>query len=196
MIRCGLTGGIGSGKSMVCRILEVMGVPVFYADPEAKKYYRHKEVIQNIRQLFGETVISRGEVNLKVLGKMAFSDKEVMNKLNALLHPKVMRDFALWTEKHHTAKYEVLESAIIFEAQLEKEFDYIISVYAPPQLCIQRIMQRDNLPEEEAEMRINSQYAPEKKAEMADFVIYNDEQQMLIPQLFDIHYQILKMNSQ
>lgn len=186
MFKVAVTGGIGSGKSLVSQIFKILNIPVYNADAEAKKQYSKTEVINEISDLFGDNVVINGNVDLKALSDLVFADKSALGKLNKIIHPGVMSDFANWCNVYKEEKYVIMESAIIFEAGLGNLFDYIITVYAPEKLCISNVMLRDNVTEDKVKARINSQLSPDIKVEKADFVVVNDGLQLVIPQILKI----------
>src|SRR5690554_4973793 len=154
----GLTGGIGSGKSTVADFFSALDVPVYIADYHAKKIMSYPEVIQEIQAIFDQNIIDEnGKLNRKKIASIVFNQPEQLTKLNAIVHPKVKEDFALWLKKHQDHKFVIKEVAILFENQLEKEFDKIILVTAPEEERISRVMKRDNISKEEVVERIQNQ---------------------------------------
>jgi dephospho-CoA kinase len=187
MLIVGLTGGIGSGKSVIAVIFQVLGVPVFQADPEAKKCYSEPDVISEVLKKFGPEVINGNQVDTKALAKIVFSDVHALASLNAIIHPRVLRAYEDWGRQYLKLPYIIMESAIIFEAGLVQRFDHIISVFAPEELCMKRIMQRDGVTHEQVESRLKAQIDPQEKIKNSDFVIYNDDKQLVVPQVLEIH---------
>jgi dephospho-CoA kinase len=186
MIRVGLTGGIGSGKSIICKVFNVLYVPVFNADIEAKKCYLLPVVIRKIVETFGEIVLTKKAVDHKKLANLVFVNAGALQKLNEIIHPMVMKNYYQWSEAHLDYQYHILESAIIFEAGLENQFDKIITISAPLELCIERVIQRDKTERQTVLNRINAQMEPGIKCAKSDFIIINDDVQPLIPQLIKI----------
>lgn len=175
MEKIALTGGIGTGKTFISRIFLQKGIPVFYADDEAKKMYQRPDVIQKIRQTFGEEVFNDTTVDFQKLAQVVFNDESQLEKLNAIIHPLVMEEFNKWAENQHTDQV-IMESAIIFEGHLEKYFDKIIVVNASLPIRIARIKKRDpHLSEAEIRARIDQQLDQALKCQMADEVIEHDE---------------------
>lgn len=186
-ITIGITGGIGSGKSFICQILSTMGYPVFYSDKVAKELMAtDQELKSDIQQLFGdEAYFTNGELNRTHLASAIFNNQELREQLNALVHPKVRQAFTA-LKKSTSSDFIFNEAAILFETAAYKNFDKMVLVTAPKSLKIQRIKQRDQASEEEILARMNAQWSDEKKAPLADFIINNDEQQMLLPQIYEM----------
>jgi dephospho-CoA kinase len=194
MLKIGITGGIGSGKTLVCKIFEQLGVPVYYADLAATKIFYRKDIQQQIIETFGENLIDdTGFVNRKQLSTLVFSDKTLLDKLNAIIHPAVALDLGQWDKQHAQAKYVLKEAAILFESGTSKGMDKVITVTSPVELRISRAMKREGGSREEVEKRMQNQWSDEKKIKLSDFVICNDEQQMVVPQVLDIHKKILAL---
>lgn len=193
MLKIGITGGIGSGKTTVCKVFETMGIPIYYADDRAKFLMNTDEfLVTEITKLFGEQAyLSNGELNRPHLASIAFSDKNVLQKLNALVHPVVHQDSEKWFSEQQNVPYVLKEAALHFETGGYKMLDKMITVFAPKEMRIQRVIQRDNRTVAEVEARINNQMPDSEKVKLADFVIYNDGSQSLIQQIYAIH-QVLK----
>ena len=191
----GVTGGIGSGKSVVCKIFERIGIPVYESDSAAKQLYdKYPELKQSVRELISEDAIDKnGNINRKKLAEIVFNDEQKLVVLNKLVHPMVDKDFKLWVEQHKGYPYLIKEAAILFESGANKNCDLIISVISPLELRIERIRQRDKKSKTEIEKIIASQLSDKDLIERSDFVIYNDEKQMLIPQVLKIHEEVGKM---
>ena len=187
MITAGVTGGIGSGKTTVCKILEVFGVPVYYADVRAKQLYAESSTVKRkVKELFGDDIYVSGELNRAEVAKRIFNDKELLQKLNAIVHPAVEEDFKEWAEKHKNAPFVVKEAAILFENGGYKKLDFNILLTAPEDLRIKRVVKRDGIPEEQVKARIRNQWPDEKKIPLADFVIKCDEEHLVIPQVLHV----------
>lgn len=193
MLRIGLTGGIGSGKSTVAQIFEVLGIPVFYADFEAKKIMNEDEELKKqIIKHFGDESYADGKLNRTYLASFVFSNKEKLNLLNTLTHPATMKAGETWMN-NQTTPYAIHEAALVFEASVNKRLDYVIGVYTPQPLRIKRVMERDNLTAENILLRVNQQMNEDEKMKLCDFVLVNDEQQLLMPQVLKLHEQLLKL---
>ena len=191
MLRIGLTGGIGSGKSTVARIFEVLGIPVYYADTAARRLMNEdKELKKNIIAKFGEESYKDDQLNRQYISSIVFNDKDKLELLNSLTHPVTIRDANKWM-LDQTSVYTIKEAALIFESGSSEHLDYVIGVLTPAPLRIQRIMQRDKISREGVLQRMNRQIDEEIKMRLCDFVINNDEQQLLIPQVLQLHEKLL-----
>lgn len=187
MLKIGLTGGIGSGKSTVAKIFETLGIPVYYADAEAKRLMNSSETLKKvIRQNFGEATYENDQLNRKYLAGIVFNDPEKLELLNALIHPVTINDAEQWMQQQ-SAPYSIKEAALLFESGAAENLDLIVGVYAPQALRIKRVMKRDGLTADEIMKRINRQVNEEMKMKLCDFVITNNEQELLIPQVLKLH---------
>lgn len=186
----GLTGGIGSGKTIVAEIFRTLGIPVYGSDERAKILMHTDENVKNqIIALFGSKAYHEdGQVNNTWIASKVFSDPDALHQLNAIVHPAVFLDLQQWASQANqvAAPYLIQESAILFEADLTKRFDAIVLVVAPEDIRIQRVMQRDRTTKEAVMARMNNQWPDAEKMVRADFVIYNDGLRALIPQVTDI----------
>ena len=191
MLKIGLTGSIGSGKSTVARFFEVLGVPVYIADIEAKKILNEPDVILEVVALAGESVLSAdGQVDRKVLAGKVFSDPKMLQKLNDIIHPRVRSHFKEWVEAHNDHDYIIQEAAILFESGSYKNFDKILVVSAPLEERIARVMLRDGLKREDVMARVENQLPQDEKIKMADFVIFNSDRDLAMNQTLEIHQQL------
>lgn len=182
----GITGGIGSGKSIIGKILEVMGYPVFYSDAEAKLLMtRDPELKKGLIHLLGEAAYSGDELNRSYISGRLFSDPAVKKSIDELVHPATYRAFDKWKAKQ-TSALVFLESALMFETGSYKRFDYTILIIADHSTKIERIIQRDNIKHKQVIERMNNQLPDEKKVVLADFIIDNSSHKMIIPQLLNI----------
>lgn len=187
MLRIGLTGGIGSGKSTVARIFNVLGIPVYNADDAAKRLMGENDELKNsIVRLFGKESYINGTLNRKYLSGQVFNDSRKIKLLNSLVHPATIRDAEQWMKKQQ-APYIIKEAALIFESGSNQFLDYVIGVQSPLELRIERAMKRDNISREQVKARMKLQLDEEEKMKKCDFVIVNDEQQALIPQVLLLH---------
>lgn len=192
-LRIGLTGGIGSGKSTVARIFEVLGIPVYYADLEAKRIMNEDdELKEQVMQHFGEAAYQNGLLDNKYLAGIVFNDRAKLELLNSLVHPATIRDGEQWMKKQ-TTPYAIKEAALIFESHSQEYLDYVIGVSAPQTLRIHRTMQRDKVTREAVLARMEKQIQEVIKMRLCDFIIFNDEQQLLIPQVISLHEKLIKM---
>ena len=176
----GLTGGIGCGKTTVLEEFQKLGVPCFIADRHAATYYEEVDFLAEIRNLFGDRVIRPdGSANKAQIASIVFNNRDALLKLNALIHPRVMKDFAEWAAAikngNPETPYVIMESAIIFEYQLEKHLDKVITVYLEKEERIRRLMLRDKTSREQLENRMRNQLSAEEKMDRADYVILNYE---------------------
>jgi dephospho-CoA kinase len=192
VIRIGLTGGIGSGKSTVARVFEVLGIPVYYADEATRQLMNtdaalKKEIISN----FGEESYSNGQLNRPYIASIVFNNKEKLELLNALTHPATIRHANDWMQQQ-TTPYVIKEAALIFESGSAENLDYVIGVSAPKPLRIQRVMERDHISAEEVQKRMSRQLSEDMKMKLCDFVLVNNEQELLTPQVLALHEQLLK----
>lgn len=191
MLKIGLTGGMGSGKTTVAHIFEVLGIPVYFADDEAKKLMHLNEGIkQQIIDKFGNESYINGELNRPYLSKTVFGDEQKVAQLNAIVHPATIAAANSWMTKQ-TSVYAIKEAALIFEANAQQYVDVVIAVYAPQSIRVNRVMQRDNLTEQEVLSRMQKQMNDYEKMKLADFVIYNDNVKLLIPQVLALHNQFI-----
>lgn len=175
----GLTGGIGSGKTTVARKLVELGIPVYFADLEAKKLMNQPFLAEQIQSKFGSEVYDEGVLQNQILAAKVFSDPNNIAQLNAIVHPAVAHDFQAWLVRHKEYKLVVKEVAILFETGGDKKCDYVLLVTAPLETRIQRVMQRDGLTREQVLDRINHQWSDEIKRKLSDFVIENDSKEHL-----------------
>jgi dephospho-CoA kinase len=199
MLKVGITGGIGSGKSVVSRIFEVLGVPVYYADAEAKHLMQSDASLRKkIIEHFGKQAYEHDQLNRAYLAAQVFGNAEKTQLLNSLVHPAVIAHAENWM-RHHEATgklpYVLKEAALFFESGSAAGLDFIIGVSAPQALRIQRVMQRDGIGRQDVLARINRQIDENLKMKLCDFVIVNDEQQLLIPQVLALHEKLLAINS-
>lgn len=196
MLKIGVTGGIGSGKTIVCEIFELFGIPVFYADAVAKEVMiSDDELKKGIIDSFGLKAFSQnGILNRKYIADIVFNDKKALELLNALVHPAVFRAFDSWVLKHSDAPYVLKEAALLYESGSYKMCTHTILVEAPEPIKISRVMKRDGITEAEVRLRMARQLSDSEKEKMADFIILNDEKQLLIPQVLKLHEQFIAMN--
>ncbi len=193
MLRIGITGGLGSGKSTLAHIFEVLGIPVYYADTASKRLMNEDDEIKSsIQNAFGQAAYTKGKLNTKYVSDIVFKDKGKLAVLNSIVHPATLIDAVEWMNNQKSS-YVIKEAALIFESGSNKSLDYVIGVKAPLEMRLQRAMLRDTIIKEEAMARISKQMNEEQKMELCDFIIVNDEQHMLIPQVLELHHQILEI---
>jgi dephospho-CoA kinase len=194
MLNIGLTGGIGSGKTTVAKIFELLGIPVYYADDAAKKIMNEdKELKAAIQKQFGAEAYKNGELNRAYLSTKVFNDAFQLEILNSLVHPATIRDAARWMEGQKSS-YTIKEAALIFESGSAEYLDYVIGVYAPARLRIERTMERNHVGLDNVIQRMNKQLDEDMKMKLCDFVIYNDEKHLLIPQVIELHQKLLRLS--
>ncbi len=187
MIKVGLTGGIGSGKSTIAQVFETLGIPVFDADKAAKKIMEEDEELKSsIKKAFGEAAYLGDKLNRKYMADIVFKDKYQLELLNSLTHPATIKAAEVWMTAQ-TSTYCIKEAALLFEAGTAGNLDIIIGVQAPNALRIKRVMQRDNITRQEVLNRMEKQIEQDIKMRLCDHVIINDEQHLLIPQVLELH---------
>jgi dephospho-CoA kinase len=187
MLRAGLTGGIGSGKSLVARMLRILGVPVFEADREARKLMEQDPgLVRSVAERFGKEIYVQGRLDRKALAAVVFNDPVALRELNALVHPVTRQAFNTWAGDQK-APWVAMEAAILAETGGHKAFDTIIVVSAPEDVRLRRVMERDGVGEEAARARMRNQAQEEERLAIADHVILNDDHHLVIPQVLRIH---------
>ncbi|WP_419701467.1 dephospho-CoA kinase [Mucilaginibacter sp. NFX135] len=195
MLKIGLTGNIGSGKTTVAKVFELLGIPVFYADDEAKKVMVTDAIlIDALKQTFGAaSYFDDGSLNRKYIAGIVFNNEAELKKLNALVHPATFRAFDNWIASIHAAPYVIKEAALLFESASYKMCDRSLLVSAPLENRIARVIQRDHISRTEVESREARQLTEEKKKQLANDVIVNDGRQLVIPQILTLHQQYLAL---
>lgn len=191
MLKIGLTGGIGSGKSIVAKVFQMLGIPVFDADETAKRIMEEdSELMQLLTDEFGAEVYINKKLNRPYLSNLVFTDDYKLDRLNALVHPAAINAALSWMNKQ-TTPYVIKEAALIFESGSGVGLDYVIGVMAPKHLRIKRVMDRSGLTRDEVIARMNRQIEDEIKMKLCDFVINNDEQEAVLPQVLKLHKKFL-----
>ncbi len=195
-LKIGITGGIGSGKTTVCKIFELLGIPVFYADAEARELMNtDKDLMRQLAVAFGTTAFSAsGSLDRKYIADIVFQDADALRLLNNLVHPAVFRAFDAWVTNQRNAPYILKEAALLFESDSYKMCDYSVLVKSPTDLKIQRVMQRDKISAADVQLRMDRQLSDDQKQPLASFTLINDEKQLLIPQVLKLHEQFISMN--
>ncbi|WP_019669472.1 dephospho-CoA kinase [Eudoraea adriatica] len=189
----GLTGGIGSGKTTVAKLFEELGVPVYNSDLKAKKLMQNSKKLRTaVIDLLGKESYVLQKLNKKYIADKIFDDKELLQKLNAIVHPAVRQDFIKWA-KRKSAPYVIQEAAILFENNSYKTFDKIILVKAPKEVRVQRVLTRDAISEKEILTRMENQWDDSKKIPLADYVIENTDLEKTKIQVEKIHHELTKM---
>jgi len=199
LFKLGITGGIGSGKSSVCRVFGVLGIPVFYADAEAKSIMDNDAgIMSEINSLTGRDMYHEGILDRKRLASLIFNDQKLLHEVNSLVHPVVFRNFAIWADSQ-SAPYVIMEAAILFESGGYKLVDKIATIVAPVEERIGRVMKSNMLTRNQVLERIRNQMDDEERIKQSDYIIRNAENDMIIPAILEIHREILnnigKMNS-
>lgn len=194
MIRVGITGGIGSGKSTVARIFSVLGIPVYRADDAAKRLMETDPTLrQQLTELLGPELYANGSLNRKWMADHIFNQPALLQQVNALVHPRTLADGRQWMQQQHSP-YALKEAALIFESGAQKDLDLVIGVYAPTALRIQRVMQRDQVSREDVLARMKKQIDETIKMRLCDIVIHNDEQASVVEQVLRIHTDLVQRN--
>jgi dephospho-CoA kinase len=192
MLKVGVTGGMGSGKTLVCRIFEVLGIPVYYADFHAKRLMESDPAIrEELIRLFGPAVVKKGKIDREHLARIVFNNNDALRSVNSLVHPAVRKDFDGWMMEMSGCDYIIEEAAILFESGAYRMLDFNIAVSAPEEMRIKRIMIRDNTTRESVLSRLSNQMTENERNRLADAVILNDESELLIPQVIKMHKRIL-----
>ena len=187
ILKVGITGGIGSGKTTIAKVFEVLGIPVYYADDEAKRLMNEDEMLkEKIQYHFGKECYLDGKLNRKWLSNLVFNNDEKLSLLNRIVHPATILAAQVWMQQQ-TTPYALKEAALIFETGSQQQLDYVIGVFTPVQMRIQRVIQRDGLSREEVKNRMEKQMEETTKMRLCDFIITNDEQELVIPQVLAIH---------
>jgi len=191
MKRIGITGGIGSGKTYVASVFQSFGIPIFNADIQAKKLMTSsRKLIKLVKEEFGNDIYKDSDLNKEKLASIVFSDSDKLQKLNSLVHPIVKEEFNNWYKKQ-TSPYVIKEAAILFESNSHIGLDAVICVSAPLELRVKRLLNRDNYSEKEIKKRIENQISQEEKQKLSDYIIVNDEKELLLPKIIRIHKELL-----
>ncbi|MGQ1784963.1 dephospho-CoA kinase [Saccharicrinis sp. GN24d3] len=193
MIKVGVTGGIGSGKTTVCNIFKTLNVPVYSADQEARYLTdSHPDIIAGVKALFGADIYVNGQLDRKKVGSLVFANKELLTGLNNIVHPVVARHFKDWLAHNQHHPYILKEAAILFESGANKHVDKVIMVTAPRDIRVRRVMRRDNFTEKEVIGRMNNQMSEKEKVSWSDYVIRCNDKELVIPQVLEIHKSLLR----
>jgi dephospho-CoA kinase len=194
-IKLGITGGIGSGKTSVCRVFKVLGIPVFAADFEAREIMDNDDTVKDIiNSIAGKDLYHEGSLDRPGLASLIFNNRVLLEKVNSLVHPIVFDRFIKW-ESAQSAPYVIMEAAILFESGAVDLVDRIATVIAPAEERIERVIRRNNLTREQILDRIKSQIDDEARISRSDYLIYNSDKDMIIPAILDIHEDLVKLSN-
>ncbi len=199
MLKVGITGGIGVGKTIVSRMFGLLGIPVYDSDTRAKWVMRYDEDLRaELITTYGAQAFSdNGDLNRSYLASIVFNNPEQLAQLNALVHPHVRDDFAKWVSQHAGKPYVIKEAALMYESEAWKQMDKIIVVTAPMDVRVKRLLLRDkHRAEADIQAIISKQLSEEEKISRADYIITNDDQQMIIPQVLALHQQLVALASE
>ncbi|PWD97699.1 dephospho-CoA kinase [Marinilabilia rubra] len=192
MQKIGVTGGIGSGKSTVCRIFETMKIPVYYADLRARRLIEKDErIIQGYKKLFGDEAYDAGILDRNFVAGKVFADPSLLRRVNELVHPVVREDFKAWIAIQE-ADYVIQEAAVLLESGGYKTLDKVILVSAPKELRLSRVIQRDRIDKERVKERMKNQWTDEQRRLLCDYEVIADDEHLIVPQVLNIHNELIK----
>ena len=192
MLKIGITGNIGSGKSTACKIFEMLGAKVYSADERARLLMQKPEIIRAITNIFGNDILdSEGKIDRKKLGGIVFKNEAKLKQLENIIHPATEKDFAEWCIAHKDESYILKEAAILFESGTNKGLNKIIVIHADESIRINRVVERDNSTPELILQRSKHQWSEAEKLKRADYIIENNGQELLIPQIINIHHVLM-----
>lgn len=195
MLKVGLTGSIGSGKSTIAKAFSVLGVPVYFTDDEAKKILDQPDVTRKIVERFGPEILgNNGIINRNSLAALVFNDNNALQWLNSLIHPEVRKHFFRWVKEHSAHPYIIQESAIMLETGFSNYFDVVVVVSCPLDQRINRVLSRDKMTRQQVLERMENQWPEELKLMKADVVIVNDDNTLALPQVVKLHNEFLSMS--
>jgi len=189
--KLGITGGIGSGKTSVCRVFDVLGIPVFSADREARKIMDNdSKIISGIHSITGKDLYVNGSLNRIELAKIIFNDRTLLEEVNSLVHPVVVDYFRKWVS-YQSSQYVIMEAAILFESGASKVVNKVATVVAPVEERMERVIRRNKLSREQVIDRMRNQMDDDERKKLSDYIIYNSENDMILPAIMKIHDEIL-----
>ncbi|MBN1416550.1 MAG: dephospho-CoA kinase [Bacteroidales bacterium] len=195
MIKVGVTGGIGSGKTTACKVFECLGVPVYYADEAARLLVDSDQDIRNsLIALFGNDIYEGNTLNRTLFASLVFNNRQLLEAANQIIHPSVRADFNSWVRMHESKDYVIEEAAILFESGSNALIDKCITIVSPVEIRIKRIIKRPGMTSERIKSIMANQWTDEKKVKLSDFVVINDEKSLIIPQILFIHRQLTVIN--
>jgi len=193
ILKLGVTGGLGSGKTPICKVFAVLGIPVFSADDEAKRIQDNDRDLQiKINSIAGKDLFPGGKLDRPEMAKLIFSNKDLLEKVNSIVHPAVFRSYNEWVKKQDSP-YCIMEAAILFESGAFRLMDRIVTVITPMEERIERLVRGNKLSKEQIVERINNQIDDESRVKRSDFVISNSENDMIVPAIIEIHEEMLKL---
>jgi len=196
MLKVGLTGSIGSGKSTVAKVFEMLGVPVYFTDIEAKLILNEQDIVSLVVEKLGTDILFENEIDRKKLASRIFNDIEALQWLNSVIHPRVRKNFFSWVESNSQYPYIIQESAIMLETGFSTYFNKIVVVTCPLEERISRVLSRDKMTREQVMERLENQWPEELKVQKADYIIENDDRKLAIPQILELHEIFLKMSAE
>jgi dephospho-CoA kinase len=192
MIKVGITGGIGSGKSLVCEIFLRLGISIYNADTRAKWLMNSDEKIKQILiSKWGQQIYKNNQLDRSMLAGIIFDNKEAIDLVNSIVHPAVGIDFKNWCKEHTNEIYIIKEAALLFESNADKDLDTMVTVYSKKNIRIERVIKRDKITREQVISRINNQLPDEEKVKRSEFVIVNNEEQSVLMQVLNLHNTII-----
>ncbi len=195
MIKVGVTGGIGSGKSIICKVFASLGAPVYNADAAARMLTdTNIDIKSKLTALLGKNIYNDNGLNRTLMSSIIFRDKKMLEAVNFIIHPYVIQDFMHWAELHKKKDYVIQETAILFESGIDKLIDKCITVTAPTDIKFKRLLLRSGMTEERIRNIMANQWPDEKIIQLSDFVINNDEKSLILPQILFIHQQLVEFN--
>ena len=196
ILKVGITGGIGSGKTTVCKVFEALGIPVYYADWHARQLMVNApRLVAGVKELFGpDAYLEDGALNRPYIAEKVFNNDKKLQQLNHLVHRVVAEDADRWHSAQENVPYTLKEAALLFESGNYKQLDKVITVFAPEDLRIQRVMDRDQVSSTEVRARMAKQMPEEEKLKRADYIVYNDGKHSLVRQVWDIHRELVGMS--
>jgi dephospho-CoA kinase len=193
-LKIGLTGGIGSGKTTIAKMFQLLDVPVYYADAASKRlYHSSRELMASLKQHFGDDIYTNDQLNRSKLAAIVFNDPLKLELLNQIAHPATIKDAEEWM-RQQTASYVIKEAALLFESGSVSGLDYVIGVHTPKHLRIKRVMDRDGISREEVQSRMQRQIEDDIKMRLCDFIIENNEQELVIPQVLSLHQRLMQLS--
>jgi len=194
VLKIGITGGIGSGKTTVCSVFKSLGIPVYHADERARYLTEtNLNIRQQIIRMFGTKSYNESGYNSKYIAGLVFNDSKLLDNLNAIIHPYVYRDFKNWALNYTDTPYIIEEAAILFESGANKNMDHIIFIDSPLELRLKRVVKRDKMSREIVFKRINQQWLADKIRQLADWNIINNDKELILPQILEIHDRLMKL---